>query len=59
MIGPILITLLVVVIVSSFITIVNRMLRSDEHWNEPNEVKPNVKAAVPASSWSPASPAHA
>jgi hypothetical protein len=54
MIGPILVTLLVAVIVSSFIAIVNRMLRSDENWNESKEMKPNVKTAVPVSSWSPA-----
>jgi hypothetical protein len=59
MIGPILVTLLVAVIVSSYILIVNRMLRSDEHWSESNQVKPNVKATVPASSWTPATPAHA
>ena len=59
MIGPILVTLLVAIIVGSFIAIVNRMLRSDEHWNESNEVKPNVKATVPASNWAPASAAHA
>ena len=59
MIGPILVTLLVAVIVCSYMTIVNRMLRSDENWNESKEVKPNVKTAVPASSWAPSSPAHA
>jgi hypothetical protein len=60
MIGPILVTLLVAAIVITFITIVNRMLRSDENWNESNGVKPNVKAmVVPASGWSPVSRAHA
>jgi hypothetical protein len=59
MIGPILVTLLVAAIVGSFITVVNRMLRSDEHWNESSQLKPKVKAIVPASSWTPATPAHA
>jgi len=61
MIGPILVTLLVAVIVGSFITVVNRMLRSDEYWNEAKDLTPSVKAVeptAPASSWKPA-PAHA
>ncbi|HEY0549128.1 MAG TPA: hypothetical protein VGF13_05965 [Verrucomicrobiae bacterium] len=47
MIGAILVTLLVAAIVGSYMTIVNRMLRSDEHWSESNQVRPAMKTAAP------------
>ena len=43
MLGPVLVTLVVFVIVASYIGIVNRMLRSDEHWSESNHLKPVKK----------------
>ena len=39
MIGPILVTLLVVAIVVSYMTIVIRTLRADEHWSEWDHAK--------------------
>jgi hypothetical protein len=42
MIGPILVTLVVYTIVVSFLVILNRMLRSDENWNDPTAVQPKA-----------------
>jgi hypothetical protein len=46
MIGTMLVTLLVAAIVSSYMTIVNRMLRTDEHWSESNQLRPATKPAA-------------
>ena len=59
MIGEILVTLLVAAIVVGYMTIVNRMLHSDKHWSESNQVKPVAITAVPAFHCATASPAHA
>lgn len=40
MLGPVIVTLVVFVLVASYIGIVNRMLRSDENWSESNQLKP-------------------
>ena len=47
MLGPILVTLLVAVIVVSYITLVNRMLRTDKHWHETDMLKPTPKKNAP------------
>lgn len=49
MIGAILVTLLVAVIVVSYMTLVNRMLRTDKHWHETDMVKPTLKTTTPRS----------
>jgi hypothetical protein len=59
MIGAILVPLLIAAIVGSYMTIVNRMLRSDEYWSESNQVKPAMKTAAPLHYGVTASPAHA
>jgi len=59
MIGTILVTLLVAAIVGSYMTIVNRVLRSDEHWSESHMMKPGAKATTPAYACAAASLAHA
>jgi hypothetical protein len=47
MIGAILVTLLVAVLVVSYMLLVNRMLRTDEHWRETDMVKPAPTTATP------------
>jgi hypothetical protein len=59
MIGAIVVTLVVFAIVGSYMAIVNRMLRSDEHWNESNIVRPAAQASSAGYSSLAASPAHA
>jgi hypothetical protein len=49
MLAPILIFVLAVAIVATYILVVNRFLRSDEHWNE------NGQALAPATKASPVS----
>ena len=56
MIGDILVTLLVAAIVVGYMTIVNRMLRSDKHWSESNMVKSPAKAAAPVHYGQPLQP---
>jgi hypothetical protein len=46
MIGAIVVTLIVYVIVGSYMAIVNRMLRTDEHWHESDMVQPVAEAAA-------------
>ena len=49
MIGPSIVILFVILIVATFLTIVNRLLRSDEHWKQGLAPQPQVKAnAAPA-----------
>ncbi|HWN93544.1 MAG TPA: hypothetical protein VNT99_00810 [Methylomirabilota bacterium] len=59
MIVAILVSLIVFAIVGSYMAIVNRMLRSDEQWSEPNMVKPAAKAAAPLHYGARHSEAHA
>lgn len=59
MIGEILVALFVAAIVGSYMTLVNRMLRSDEYWSESNMVKPPVNDAAPVHYGVTASPIHA
>ena len=59
MIGPIIITLFVVAIVVGYMVIVNRMLRTDEYWNEANQAEPARKTAAPADRRMTSSLAHA
>jgi len=60
MFGVFLGTLLVATIVGSYMAIVNRMLRSDEHWSESNQVKLLADTAAPPPFHHPVSPhAHA
>jgi hypothetical protein len=49
MIGAILVTLLVAVLVVSYMVLVNRMLRTDEYWRETDMVKPSPTTAMPRS----------
>jgi hypothetical protein len=49
MIGAILVTLLVAVLVVSYMVLVNRMLRTDEHWRETDMVKATPAAHTPRS----------
>lgn len=59
MIGEIVVVLLVAAIVGSYMTLVNRMLRSDEHWSESNMVKAVAKRAASRHYGVTASAAHA
>ena len=59
MIGAIVVTLIVYAIVGSYMTIVNRMLRSDEHWSESNIARPAAKASVADHAFAAVSPSHA
>ena len=59
MIGAIVVTLIVFAIVGSYMAIVNRMLRSDEHWGESNAAPPVAKAPVVAQPFGAVSPSHA
>ena len=49
MIGAIVTALFVAVLVSSYILIVNRLLRTDEHWSESNMTTPAAKPSEPQS----------
>ena len=46
MIGAIVVTLIVYAIVTIYMGIVNRMLRTDEYWSESNQVKVPRTAAT-------------
>lgn len=59
MIDEIVVALFVAAIVGSYMTLVNRMLRSDEYWSESNMVKSPAKAVVPPHYGVTASPVHA
>ena len=59
MFGAIVVTLVVSAIVGSYMAIVNRMLRSDEHWSESSQITPAPKATVSAYACVTATPAHA
>ena len=59
MIGEIVVALFVAAIVGSYMTLVNRMLRSDEYWSESNMVKSPAKDAAPVHYGVTASPVHA
>ena len=59
MIGAIVVTLIVFAIVGSYMTIVNRMLRSDEHWDESNAAPAVAKAPVVGPPFGTISPSHA
>ena len=59
MIGEIVVALFVAAIVGSYMTLVNRMLRSDEYWSESNMVKSPAKTAAPRHYGVTASPVHA
>jgi len=50
MIGAFIVFLVAVAIVAAYIITVNRFLRSDEHWDEPNAVSapPASRSARPA-----------
>jgi hypothetical protein len=51
MIGPSIVVLFVILIVATFLTIVNRLLRSDEHWNQGSVPVPPAKTnSTPAAS---------
>ena len=59
MIGAIVVTLVVYAIVGAYMAIVNRMLRSDQHWNESNIVRPVTKPSAVGYPGLTVSPAHA
>ncbi len=59
MIGAIITALFVAALVSSYMLIVNRMLRTDEHWSESNMSKPNAKPFAPKFFGGAAKQAHA
>lgn len=59
MIGAIITALVVAVLVSSYMLIVNRLLRTDEHWSETNMTPVAPKPATPPSSGRTAQQAHA
>ena len=59
MIGAIITALVVAVLVSSYMLIVNRMLRTDEHWSESNMITSAAKPAAPKSFGGTAKQAHA
>lgn len=59
MFGPILVFAVAVALVATYMFTVNRLLRTDEHWSESNQVKPATKTAAPAHYGMTASPAHA
>lgn len=47
MIGAIITALFVTALVSSFMLIVNRLLRTDEHWSESNMTAPAAQPSAP------------
>lgn len=59
MIGPILTTLAVALLVSGYMYIVNRMLRTDEHWSETDLAPAATKPSGTQSYGRPAKQAHA
>jgi len=59
MIGAIITALVVAVLISSYMLIVNRLLRTDEHWSESNMTTPATKPAEPKSFRGTAKQAHA
>ena len=59
MFGAIVVFAVVVALVATYIFTVNRLLRTDEHWSESNQVKPATKPAASAQYVVTASPAHA
>ena len=59
MFGPILVFAAAVALVATYIFTVNRLLRTDEHWSESNQMKPATKNAAPAHYGITTSPAHA
>jgi hypothetical protein len=48
MFGPIIVFAVAVALVAAYMFTANRFLRSDEHWNEPSQMKPVTKALAPA-----------
>ncbi len=59
MIGATITALVVAVLVSGYMLIVNRLLRTDEHWSETNMTPPTTKPATPPSFGRTAKSAHA
>ena len=59
MFGPILVFAAAVALVAAYIFTVNRLLRTDEHWSESNQVKLSTKPAALPHYAVTASPAHA
>lgn len=59
MIGAIVTALFVAVLVSSYILIVNRLLRTDEHWSESNMTPHTTPASAPRPFGRTAEQAHA
>ncbi len=59
MIGAIITALVVAVLISSYMLIVNRLLRTDEHWSESNMTAPASKPAAPKSFRGTTKQAHA
>ncbi len=59
MIGEIVVALFVAAIVGSYMTLVNRMLRSDEYWSESSMVKSPANDPAPVHNVVTASPVHA
>jgi hypothetical protein len=54
MFGPIIVFVVAVSLVATYIFIVNRLLRSDEHWNEKSLVLAPVSQERPATASAPA-----
>lgn len=59
MIGAIITAVVVAVLVSSYMLIVNRLLRKDEHWSESNMNTPAAKPSAPPSFGGTGKQAHA
>ena len=59
MFGAILVFVVAVALVATYMFTVNRLLRTDEHWSESNQVKPATKTTATGHYGVIASPAHA
>jgi hypothetical protein len=59
MFGPVLVFAAAVALVATYILTVNRLLRTDEHWSESNQVKAATKTTAPAGHGLAEFPAHA